>query len=64
MGNMSFVIWMILFPVATEITESINLLVHHKCGLAQKKYSDRTEMLVSVIYFVLWLFVGILLYKA
>ena len=45
MGNMSLS-FDDSFP-ATEITESINLLVHHSKGFAQKKYSDRTEMLVS-----------------
>ena len=59
MENLMFVIWMIGFPVS----ETILKIISHKMGLPKKESDSGVEGLATLIYIIIWFYVGHLLYK-
>ena len=60
MKNISFVLWMVLFPVATQLADYLAFLTR---GSVVKQWSESTELGSSLIYLVAWIVVGVLLYQ-
>jgi hypothetical protein len=56
MKNLAFVIWLIGWPTAYEISTAYS----GKCGL---KYSENTHDIASLIVVFLWVIIAILLWE-
>ena len=61
MGNISFVAWMVLYPLA----ESITLYLYFKrCKIFnQEKPSDGVVAFASLINTIIWIVIGVNLYN-
>jgi hypothetical protein len=56
MDNLSFVLWMVLYPVSKSLVRFIDKHSSHK-------YKDGLNIIFDIINFIIWVSVGILLYN-
>lgn len=60
MRNIVFVIWMLLFPLVTELTAYFDFLAN---GSVVKQYDDAIVSLAALLVLVGWIGIGALLYE-
>lgn len=59
MENLCFVLWMLLYPIATCIARYIGVAIYHDADT----HSDSLRILVSMLELIIWIAVGSMLYK-
>jgi uncharacterized membrane protein len=60
MENLSFVLWMVLFPASSKLGDYLAFLSR---GSIAEKNSESTKVAVAVMFLVIWGGVGWLLYR-
>lgn len=63
MKNLSFVLWMVLFPISIALQEFIIAYKYKIRKKEEKQYKEDTELKYSIFVFVFWIWVGCLLYE-
>jgi len=64
MNKIAFVIWMIGFPLAIDVSRLVSGYLYKIQGEKPPTYSDFTELVMSVGLMSLWAGVGFALWKA
>lgn len=59
-NNVAFVLWMVLFPIMLQLSDYLAFLTR---GSVVRAVSENTEVLAGLICFVVWIWVGYLLYE-
>jgi len=63
-NKISFVIWMLLFPVTTSLAEAIIIVARSKAGITARSYSDGAYAFEALFETAIWGYVGYMLFNA
>jgi len=63
MKNLAFVLWMLFWPVLSELTSLIVAKTESIRGIQPKSYSDVTEGWVTLFGLMIWILVGLAIYE-
>ena len=60
--NIDFVLWTVLFPVATAVIDYLNEKQRIMAG--RKEYSDEVRLMSDLVQVIIWVSVGYALYTS